>query len=161
MVWKYFGKAAGETVEALATKVDDVASDLAIRGGREGLEVGVRETAEDAAQKVIANGTKNAIGDTANVVKGMAIQEGIFQPAVTQGKGAWKTAFFGSKYVQVGGGVALAATGVAAAVAIGKGGDDLLEGMGDAASGAGTLMEYAPLAIGAGVVIVGIYYLAS
>lgn len=158
MAW--FSKA----VKAGVKQVDNFAatvSGAAAKGGRDVVKTGFSETAGDAAKKVIANGTKNAIGDTANVVKGTAIQEGIFQPAVTQGKGAWKTAFFGSKYVQVGGGVALAATGVAAAVAIGKGGDDLLEGMGDAASGAGTLMEYAPLAIGAGVAIVGIYYLAS
>ena len=153
----------GWRVGRKAVKVggSDIATTSVIRGGREPLEAGIRMGAGDAAEKVVANGTKNAIGDTANVVKGTAIQEGILQPAVTQGKKSWKTAFFGSKYVQVGGGIALAATGVATAVAIGKGGDDLLEGMGDAASGAGTLMEHAPLAIGAGVVIVGIYYLSS
>ena len=158
MVFRFVGKAA---LEAGSETIEEVGSTMAIRAGRETLEAGMREGVEEAAQKVLANRFRDTIVDTVAEGAGRALKESGFQPAVTQGKGAWKTAFFGSKYVQVGGGVALAATGVAAAVAIGKGGDELLEGVGDSLSGAGTLMEYAPLAIGAGVAIVGIYYLTS
>lgn len=150
-----------KVVKTIGNQVDNVALSGAAKSGREVVETGVSETVENAAQKVIANGTKNAIGDTVNLVKGVAIQEGIFQPAVTQGKGAWKTVLANSTMVQGAVAATIVAGGVATAVAIGKGGDDLLEGAGDMMSGTGTLMEYAPLAIGAGVAIVGIYYLTS
>lgn len=158
MAFRLFGKTA---VKAGAETVEEVGSTLAIRGGRDTLKSGMREGAQNAAQKALANRFRDSIVDTAAEGMSRALKESGFQPAVTQGKGAWKTVLAKSKVVQGAAAAAIVATGVATAVAVGKGGDDLLEGAGDVMSGTGTLMEYAPLAIGAGVAIVGIYYLTS
>ena len=155
----WFKRAFSSADDFLRKGVNEATSAAAARGAREAAEAGIREGAEEAAERLIANQTKNAIQDTVAEAMEKAAKEMVFQPQA--GKGAWKTTLAGSKYVQAATAGAIVAGGVAAAVAIGKGGDDLLEGMGDAASGAGTLMEYAPLAIGAGVAIFGIYYLTS
>ena len=155
----WFKRAFSSADDFLRKGVNEATSAAAARGAREAAEAGIREGAEEAAERLIANQTKNAIQDTVAEAVEKAAKETVFQPV--QGKGAWKTAFFGSKYVQMGGAAAITATGVATAVAVGRSGDEVLEGFGDSLKGAGTLMEYAPLAIGAGVAIIGIYYLTS